>query len=129
VSALEDHVAKLDKALLHGQQDDIGSETNKKTAKSGKDTTKYLFNGQTYGKNRLVLAVVQKYAEENPNISADDLMYAFDNSLQGTDRTDKLHFRVSGGIRQSRITVLLSSRARAGRAGRRFRRTFFDARR
>ena len=47
----------------------------------------------------------------------------------GTDRTDKLHFRVSGGIRQSRITVLLSSRARAGRAGRRFRRTFFDARR
>ena len=46
-----------------------------------------------------------------------------------TDRTDKLHFRVSGGIRQSRITVLLSSRARAGRAGRRFRRTFFDARR
>ena len=46
-----------------------------------------------------------------------------------TDRTYKLHFRVSGGIRQSRITVLLSSRARAGRAGRRFRRTFFDARR
>jgi hypothetical protein len=51
-------------------------------------------------------------------------------ALKGdTDRTDKLHFRVSGGIRQSRITVLLSSRARAGRAGRRFRRTFFDARR
>ena len=49
--------------------------------------------------------------------------------VEGTDRTDKLHFRVSGGIRQSRITVLLSSRARAGRAGRRFRRTFFDARR
>jgi hypothetical protein len=46
-----------------------------------------------------------------------------------TDRTDKLHFRVSGGIRQSRITVLLSSWARAGRAGRRFRRAFFDARR
>jgi len=49
--------------------------------------------------------------------------------LVETDRTDKLHFRVSGGIRQSRITVLLSSWARAGRAGRRFRRAFFDARR
>jgi len=33
------------------------------------------------------------------------------------------------GIRQSRIKALLSSRARDGRAGRRFRRAFFDARR
>ena len=84
VSALEDHVAKLDKALLHGQQDDIGSETNKKTAKPGRDTSKYRFNGEIYCKNRLVLAVVQKYAKESPNIAAGDLMSAFDKSLQGS---------------------------------------------
>lgn len=62
----------------------IGSETNKKTAKHGRDTTQYRFNGEIYCKNRLVLAVVQKYAKESPNISADDLMSAFDKSLQGS---------------------------------------------
>ncbi len=62
----------------------IGSETNKKTAKPGRDKTQYRFNGEIYRKNRLVLAVVQKYAKESPNISAGALMSAFDKSLQGS---------------------------------------------
>lgn len=88
VSALEDHVAKLEEALSSDQQDRPVYETSvdeEDTAKaSGRDTTKYLFNGKTYGKNRLVLAVVQKYVREHPNVSAEDLMSTFDKSLQGS---------------------------------------------
>jgi hypothetical protein len=64
--------------------DDIGSETNKKTAKPGRDTTQYRFNGEIYCKNRLVLAVVQDYAREHPGISAEQLMTVFDKELQGS---------------------------------------------
>ena len=61
VSALEEIVAELktnttakDNVLLD-KVDDSASVFN------GRDTTKYIFDGKRYGKNRLVLAVVQKY--------------------------------------------------------------------
>ena len=32
---------------------------------NSRDTTKYIFEGKRYGKNRMVLAVVQKYVQMN----------------------------------------------------------------
>lgn len=34
-----------------------------------RDYTKYYFNGQKFGKNRLVLAVIKDYVEKNPTIT------------------------------------------------------------
>lgn len=48
-----------------------------------KDTTKYQFNGHTYGKGRLVLAVVQQYAVDNPNATYADTLAVFPKGLQG----------------------------------------------
>ena len=50
----------------------------------GRDTTKYMFNGVVYCKNRFVLAVVKEYMKNNPDISANMLMTVFDRSLQGS---------------------------------------------
>ena len=60
------------------QSDDYSVSLN------GRDTTKYIFEGKRYGKNRLVLAVVQKYVSMNPGISAEKLMATFDKSIQGS---------------------------------------------
>ena len=49
-----------------------------------KDKTKYLFNNMLYGKSRLVLAVVKKYVEDNPDITARTLESTFDKRIQGS---------------------------------------------
>ena len=52
---------------------------------SGKrDTTRYMFEGNVYLKNKLVLAVVKSYIAQNTDISRFQLKYAFDKSLQGS---------------------------------------------
>ena len=48
-----------------------------------RDTTKYLFNGAVYAKNRLVLAVVKDYTEKN-RVSFKELTEVFHPSLQGS---------------------------------------------
>lgn len=48
-----------------------------------KDSTKYIFNGVRYGKNRLVLNVVKEYVRRNPNVTVLELEKIFDYSLQG----------------------------------------------
>ena len=48
-----------------------------------RDYTKYLFDGEKYGKGRLVLAVLKNYVAENPGISNFDLKMAFPDCLQG----------------------------------------------
>lgn len=48
-----------------------------------RDYTKYLFDGEKYGKGRLVLAVLEKYVSENPTISFNDLKMEFPDCLQG----------------------------------------------
>lgn len=50
-----------------------------------KDYTKYIFNGQKYGKNRLVLAVIKDYVEKNPTITYSQLKAKFPDSLQGRE--------------------------------------------
>lgn len=49
-----------------------------------KDTTKYSFNGGIYPKNRLVLEVIRKYAEDNPKTTYDELLEVFPDEMQGT---------------------------------------------
>lgn len=49
-----------------------------------RDKTRYMFDGNVYLKNRLVLAVVKKYVSDNPTISCLGLKAVFDKSLQGS---------------------------------------------
>lgn len=49
-----------------------------------KDNTKYLFNGEVYGKGRLVLAVIKKYIANNPDITFAELEAVFPRNLQGS---------------------------------------------
>lgn len=51
---------------------------------SKRDTTRYLFESNVYLKNRLVLAVVQKYVKEHHTISRAELKQVFSKSLQGS---------------------------------------------
>lgn len=50
-----------------------------------KDYTKYVFNGQKFGKNRLVLAVFKDFVEKNPTITYSQLKSKFPDSLQGRE--------------------------------------------
>jgi hypothetical protein len=49
---------------------------------SGRDMTKYLFNGQSYGKGRLVLAVITEFVRQRPSTSSSDLEKAFPKTLR-----------------------------------------------
>ena len=49
-----------------------------------RDTTKYLFKNQQYGKGKLVLAVIKDYVASNPKITSDTLLKVFPKNLQGS---------------------------------------------
>ena len=49
-----------------------------------RDNTKYIFNSHTYGKGRLVLAVVKDYVAKHPESSFEKLLEVFPKELQGT---------------------------------------------
>lgn len=49
-----------------------------------RDTTKYLFDGVVYPKNKLVLAVVKDYCSKHSDITSTQLLSKFDKSLQGS---------------------------------------------
>lgn len=51
---------------------------------TGRDKTRYMFKGNVYLKNKLVLAVVTDYVNEHPNITINELKEAFNKSLQGS---------------------------------------------
>ena len=50
-----------------------------------RDYTKYFFNGQTLGKNRLVLAVIKEYVMNNPGTTFSQLKVKFPDRLQGRE--------------------------------------------
>ena len=50
----------------------------------GRDKTRYLFKGNVYLKNKLVLAVVTDYVNKHPNITINELKEVFNKSLQGS---------------------------------------------
>lgn len=49
-----------------------------------RDTTRYMFEGNVYLKNRLVLAVVKAYVAQNTSITRQQLKQVFDKTLQGS---------------------------------------------
>ena len=54
-----------------------------KQEQQNRDKTKYMFEGKVYAKNRLVLAIVKRYVEQNsPDFAK--LNQVFDRSLQGS---------------------------------------------
>jgi len=55
------------------------------TSKGNKDYTQYTFNGNTYGKGRLVLAVIKEHVQNNPDITFSKLEADFPHSLQGAN--------------------------------------------
>jgi hypothetical protein len=73
---------------------------------SSKDFSKYLFEGKTYGKSRLVLAVVKKYVEDHQPATFTELKDAFPDALQGSlgvvrrigDVSDK--YKGIGGVKR-----------------------------
>ena len=75
-------------------------------ASQGKDFSKCLFEGKTYGKSRLVLAVVKKYVEDHHPTTFDELESAFPSSIQGSlgvvrrieDVSDK--YKGIGGVKR-----------------------------
>ncbi len=48
------------------------------------DRSRYRFEAEVLGKNRLVLAVIQRYAADHPGLSFQDLLKAFPKELQGS---------------------------------------------
>lgn len=49
-----------------------------------KDSTKYQFNGKSFGKGRLVLAVMKEHVEHNPNLTFSELEKQFPRTCQGS---------------------------------------------
>lgn len=84
VSALEDEVKQLKEGNVAAPVTEPEQESTTQGYSSGRDTTKYILDGKKYAKNRLVLAVIQKYMSMHPGISASELIGAFDKSLQGS---------------------------------------------
>ena len=83
VSSLEEQVNQL-RLNIQNKEEKSDDDTYTINSTTGKDTTKYLFDGRKYGKNRLVLAIVKRYMRENPDTSKEQLMEVFDKSLQGS---------------------------------------------
>ena len=67
----------------------LGEDYNKQSKSERKKTivkdfSKYSFYGLTFGKSRLVLAVVKKYVEDHQPTTFDELKDAFQDALQGS---------------------------------------------
>jgi hypothetical protein len=87
---LRDHAATLMRgtppSVLPNAVGSAGSPQAKGEATTitadGRDLTQYRFNGQIYGKGRLVLAVVKEYVRRNPGLSYQEVIEAFPDALQ-----------------------------------------------
>ena len=69
-------------AVVINQSAKINPVVNKN--ESCRDKTRYMFKGNVYLKNKLVLAVVTDYVNEHQNITFNELREVFNKSLQGS---------------------------------------------
>ena len=69
------------KFIVYNKTMSNNSSATNKTNNAAKDYSKYIFEGNEYGKGRLVLAVVKKYVSEHPNISYNELANIFKPEL------------------------------------------------
>ena len=80
------------KALYGDNHEKVKSERKEPITK---DFSKYIFNGETFVKRRLVLAVVRQYVEDYRPTTFDELKEAFPDHLQGSLGVVKLIDEVS----------------------------------
>ena len=86
-SRLESHAVGFDsptnviEKLLNSFEGTSSKETN---LSPKKDFTRYSFNGESYGKGKLVLAVVKEYVNTHENLTFKQLSKTFPKSLQGS---------------------------------------------
>ena len=80
------------KALCGDHHEKVKSERKEPITK---DFSKYIFNGETFVKRRLVLAVVRQYVEDYRPATFDELKEAFPDYLQGSLGVVKLIDEVS----------------------------------
>lgn len=79
---LEKEVELLKKEKTPSEE--ISKETFVEERPIQRDKTRYMFNGNVYLKNKLVLAVVKDYVSKNQTITCNELKTVFDKSLQGS---------------------------------------------
>ena len=79
---LEKEVELLKKEKSKGEE--IPKETFVEERPVQRDKTRYMFNGNVYLKNKLVLAVVKDYISKNQAVTCGELKTIFDKSLQGS---------------------------------------------
>jgi 5-methylcytosine-specific restriction protein B len=77
ILSLKKRIEELEKLILKTPTQSISENT------SNRDKTKYMFEGKVFPKNRLVLAIIKKYVQQN-NPSYNQLCEVFDKSLQGS---------------------------------------------
>ena len=81
---LTKRLEELEKIVLNS------SKSQQKKVETNRDKTKYMFEGKVYPKNRLVLAIIKKYVEQN-NPTYAELNSTFDKSLQGSLKVVELY--------------------------------------
>lgn len=90
VKILEDRMKKLSDMIMRNDApdpveiNDGSSDKKNKGFKKHKDKTKYLFNGNTYCKRRLVLECVKYYVNKNDITHYDDFIEVFPDDIQGS---------------------------------------------
>ncbi|MCC6503630.1 MAG: hypothetical protein IT362_10915 [Deltaproteobacteria bacterium] len=62
----------------------VASRAGSRTPSSGKDYSKYIFNGTKHNKNGLVHAVVRKYLQEHPKTTYAELLKVFPDNLHSS---------------------------------------------
>ena len=78
IRELKNRIEKLEKLLIkQNEVEEVSKETKKR------DTTRYMFKGKVYPKNRLVLAVIKDYCSNHPS-TLNELQNIFNKSLQGS---------------------------------------------
>jgi hypothetical protein len=82
-------IVKLEKEVELLKKEKISSEVFPKETfveerPVQRDKTRYMFNGNVYLKNKLVLALVKDYVSKNKDITCNELKMVFDKSLQGS---------------------------------------------
>ena len=82
ISLLEEKTERLEKVIA--QQSFANATRIEGAEPKTRDKTKYIINGRTCLKNRLVLEVVNKYVSEHPGITFDELHDVFYDKLQGS---------------------------------------------
>ena len=82
ISLLEEKTERLEKIIAQQSSSNV-TGTDGAEPKT-RDKTKYIIDGRTCLKNRLVLEVVKKYVAEHAGITLDELRNVFYDKLQGS---------------------------------------------